>query len=172
MARIIYSHPKQTRYEYHIYTDLDFWDARRLLKDLASVRRNFGNSPSGDEFPTQVVGNGFSASVMKKIERRIKRAITSPPRHVVVRSMVYDGYFEFDPSEYYPQRWSTRQVLHFTYHRLPLQQGSLCNPYQTVKLSMADNLVRVERVQRKEKFDPIIKTAKQARAHLVVPSCF
>lgn len=172
MARIIYSHPKQTRYQYHIYTDLDFWDARRLLKDLTTVRRNFGHTPSGDEFPTQIVGNDLSAWAIKTIEKRIKKAVTSPPRHVVVRAMVYDGRFEFDRSKYYPQRWSAEQVLHFTYHRLPLQQGALCNPYHTVKLSMAGNLVCVERVRRTQKFDPIIKTPQQAMAHLAVPSCF
>lgn len=172
MARIIYSHPKQTRYGYHIYTDLDFWDARRLLRDLTVVKRNFGNSPSGDEFPTQVVGDDLPSSVIRKIEKRIKKAITSPPRHMVVRSMVYDGYFEFDYLKYYPRHWTVDRVLHFTHHRLPLQQGSLCNPYQTVRLSINDTLVRVERVQRKEKYDPIIKTLKQARAHIAVPSCF
>jgi hypothetical protein len=28
MARIIYCHLSQSKYDYHIYTDLDFWDSR------------------------------------------------------------------------------------------------------------------------------------------------
>lgn len=172
MARIIYAHPSQTKYAYHIYTDLDFWDARRLLKDLATVRRNFGNSPSGDQFPTQVVVGNAIPSVVRKIESRLRRAVISPPRHVVVRSMVYDGNFTFNPLDYYPQRWSRSRMVHFTYHRLPLQQGSLCNPYQTVKLSWRGDEILVQRVQRQEKYDPIIRNLKEAKAHAMVPSCF
>ncbi len=172
MARIIYCHPSQTKYGYHIYTDLDFWDARRLLKDLAIVRRNFGKSPSGDEFPTQVVGMDLSPSAVKNIEKRLKKAIISPPRHVVVRSMVYSDAFEFVPLEYYPERWTKSRMMHFTYHRLPLQQGSLCNAYQTVKLSWVDDRIRVERVQRERKYDPVIRNLKEAKAHVIIPSCF
>ena len=172
MARIIYAHPSQTKYEYHVYTDLDFWDARRLLKDLATVRRNFGNSPSGDEFPTQVVIDKSIPPLVRKIEARLRKAIISPPRHVVVRSMVYDGNFRFNPFDYYPDRWSRSRMMHFTYNRLPLQQGSLCNPYQTVNLSWDGDEIVVQRVQRKEKYDPVIRNLKEAKAHAIVPSCF
>jgi len=172
MARIIYCHPSQTKYRYHIYTDLDFWDARRLLKDLATVRRNFGRSPSGDEFPTQVVSMNLSPSVVKKIEKRLKKAIISPPRHIVARSMVYSGAFEFVPLEYYPERWTKSRMMHFTRHRLPLQQGSLCNPYQTVKLTWVDDRICVERVQRERKYDPVIRNRKEAKANVIIPSCF
>ena len=58
MARIIYLHPRQSNYDYHIFTDLDFWDARRILKDLVTVKRIFGEWPPGDEFPTQIVAIG------------------------------------------------------------------------------------------------------------------
>lgn len=172
MARIIYCHPSQTKYEYHIYTDLDFWDARRLLKDLAMVRRNFGQTPNGDEFPTQIVGENLSPSTIGKIEGRLRKAITSPPRHVVVRSMVFDGEFEFEPSRYYPERWSRDRMIHFTHYRLPLQQGSLCNPYQTVKVTWKKDKIHVERVQRDQKYDPVIRNLKEAKAHVIIPSCF
>jgi hypothetical protein len=171
MARIIYSHPSQTKYSYHIYTDFDFWDARRLLKGLAEVRRNFGKTPNGDEFPTQVVGD-LSAAVVRVIERRLRKAIISPPRHVVVRSMVLNGVFEFDPLKYYPNHWTKGRMMHFTFHRLPLQQGSLCNPYQTVALNWNNERIRVERVQRERKYDPVIRTLKEAKAHVIIPSCF
>jgi hypothetical protein len=171
MARIIYSHPSQTKYSYHIYTDLDFWDARCLLKGLAAVRRNFGKAPIGDEFPTQVVGELRPADG-RTIERRLRKAIISPPRHVVVRSMVLNGFFEFDPFKYYPNHWSKSRMMHFTFHRLPLQQGSLCNPYQTVALTWNKERIRVQRVQREHKYDPVIRTLKEAKAHVIIPSCF
>ncbi|MDY0041278.1 MAG: hypothetical protein RBS57_13280 [Desulforhabdus sp.] len=172
MARIIYCHPSQTKYSYHIYTDLDFWDARHLLKDLATVKRNFGKSPSGDEFPTQVVGLNVSPSAVRQIEKRLKKAIISPPRHVVARAMVYSGAYEFVPLEYYPKRWSKSRMMFFTRHRLPLQQSSLSNPYQTVKLTWVDDRIRVERVQRERKYDPVIRNRKEAKAHVIIPSCF
>ncbi len=102
MAHIIHCHPTQTAYEYHIYTDLDFWDARKILKELAVVKRNFGQEPSGDEYPTQVVGNDLPRSVRAEIEKRLRKAIVSPPRHVIVRSILSERFFEFDPSVYYP----------------------------------------------------------------------
>lgn len=172
MARVIYRHPSQTKYDFHIYTDLDFWDARRLLRDLATVRRNFGKHPDGDEFPTQVVADRLDRSRIREVERRLTKAIVSPPRHVIVRSMIFDGSFEFDPTVYYPKHWSESRKIHFTYKRLPLQQAVLCNPYQRVQLSWVGDKIRLERVQREEKHDPVIRTTKEARRSLHVPSCF
>ena len=172
MARIIYCHPSQTTYGYHIFTDLDFWDARRILKDLVTVRRNFGKQVTGDELPTQIAADYLARSTIREIEKRLKKAVVSPPRHVIVRSMVFDGWFEFDPFKYYPDRWSRSRMLYFTYHRLPLNQGALSNPYQTVQLAWVDDRIRVTRVQREEKSDPVIRTHKEAREALQVPSCF
>lgn len=172
MARIIYCHPSQTRYAYHIFTNLDFWDARRILKDLVTVRRNFGKQITGDELPTQIAADYLSRSTIRKIEQRLKKAVPSPPRHVIVRSMVFHGWFEFDPFKYYPRRWSRSRMLHFTYHRLPLRQGALSNPYQKVDVVWVGDLIRVTRVQREEKYDPVIKTHREAREALQVPSCF
>jgi hypothetical protein len=172
MARIIYCHPRQSKYDYHIYTDLDFWDTRRLLKGLATVKRNFGKWPPGDGFPTQVVGMEIQRGVMKEIERRLAKALVSPPRHVIVQAMVMQGYFEFDPKDYYPTRWSASRMMHFTYRRLPLEQGALSNAYQTVRLCWANGNIRVERVQREKKYDPVIKNSKDARRYAIVPSCF
>jgi hypothetical protein len=172
MARIIFCHPSQTKYDYHIYTDLDFWDAVRLLRGLADVRRNFGTAPSGDEFPTQIVGTGLGRSKKKEIEKRLGRAIVSPPRHVIVDAMIRHGSYEFDPSPWYPAHWSKSRVLHFTYHRLPLQQSSLNTPHKTVRLSVVDGKIRVERVQRGEKYDPVVRSKREAMRRLMVPSCF
>ena len=172
MARIIYCHPSQSKYDYHIYTDLDFWDARRLLKDLATIKRNFGNWPPGDEFPTQVVGTGLLRRVIKEIEKRLAKALVSPPRHVIVQAMVMHGYFEFDPRRYFPERWSESRMMYFTYRRLPLDQGALSNAYQTVRLSWVSGRIHVERVQREKKHDPVIKDVKDARRYANVPSCF
>jgi len=172
MARIVYRHPARTGFSYHIFTDLDFWDAKRLLGDLAQVRRNFGQDPPGDEFPTQVVREDSSAAVRNEIEKRLKRAVVSPPRHVIVRSMLESGTFQFDPFAYYPARWSRKRMRHFTWHRLPLEQSSLTSVYQTVELDWEGDLLRVTRVQRKEKCDPVVTTKKQSMRRLMVPSCF
>jgi hypothetical protein len=174
MARIIYSHPSQTYYDYHIYTDLDFWDARRLLKDVSfcTVKRNFGTQPPGDEFPTQVVGKEVASFIIRKIEKRLRKAISSPPRHIIARSLVFDGSFEFDPLRYYPERWDRSRMIHFTYHRLALEQGVLSSPYQTVELSWVGNKMRIARVQREKKHDPVIRTLKEAKRHSIIPSCF
>jgi len=172
MARIVYRHPYRADGDYQIYTDLDFWDARRILKDLAVAKRNFGNAPSGDEYPTLVQAQGLSQSGKKRIEQRLKRAIVSPPRHVIVRSMLANKSFEFDPTKYYPGRWSKSRMLHFTYRRLPLQQPALTTAYQTVKLSWIEGKIRVERVQRKEKYDPVVRNKKAAKRRIRVPSCF
>jgi hypothetical protein len=172
MARIIYCHPSQSKYDYHIFTDLDFWDARRLLKDLVTVKRNFGEWPLGDEFPTQIVASDLSRKTIKAVERRLARAIVSPARHVIVRSMVFQGFFEFDPNRYYPARWSDQLKMHFTYRRLPLDQSALCNMYQTVRLDWVNGMIRIERVQRTEKYAPVIRTDKDAWRYSNKPSCF
>jgi hypothetical protein len=172
MARIIYCHPSQTPHGFHIFSDLDFWDARRLLKGLATVKRNFGQHVSGDTFPTQVTGDYLSGSTIRRIERRIKQAIVSPARHVIVRSMIFEGYYEFDPKDFYPEHWTRGLMMHFTYHRLPLNQGVLNNPYQEVRLTWVDDRIRVDRVQRSEKWDPVIRTPGEARKRLIAPACF
>ena len=172
MAAIIYCHPSMTKHDFHLYTDLDFWDARRLLKDLALVKRNFGHAPSGDEFPTQIVGTDLGRSVKKQIEKRLIRAIVSPPRHVIVRTILSEGTYEFDPRIYYPSRWSQSRMLYFTRHRLPLEQAALNSPYKTVRLSRVDGKIRVERIQRIEKYDPPISTRGDAMRRSRVPACF
>jgi len=172
MARFIHCHPSLTKYDFHLYTDLDFWDARRLLKDLALVKRNFGDAPSGDEFPAQIVGTDLSRSVKKEIEKRLSRAVVSPPRHVIVKAVVSKGSFEFNPFLYYPSRWSLSRMLHFTYHRLPLEQSTLNSPYNTVHLIWMGEKIRVERVRRTSKVDPPIRSKKEAIRRLKVPACF
>ncbi len=172
MARILYCHPSQTKHGFHIFTDLDFWDARRILGDLATVRRNFGAQPSGDEFPTQVIGENFGKATAREIEKRLAKAVVSPPRHVIVRSMVMDGYFEFDPLTYYPARWSRQLMMQFTLHRLPLEQSSLCNPHQVVEILWIQDRIRIHRIQRDEKQYRSIRTQEEAEQRLRVPSCF
>ena len=63
-------------------------------------------------------------------------------------------------------------MLYFTYHRLPLEQAALNTTYQTVSLGWVENKIRVERVQRKEKYDPVIRSKKEATRRLMVPACF
>jgi hypothetical protein len=172
MARIIYRHPSQTEGRYHIFTDLDFWDAKRILAELAQVRRNFGRNPSGDEFPTQIVCEDPTRGVRSSIENRLKRAIVSPPRHVIVQVMIDNGSFEFDPAKYYPPHWSRKRMRHFTWHRLPLEQSALSTPYHTSTLEWKGDLLRVERVRRTEKYDPVVKSKKESMRRLRVPSCF
>ncbi|MEJ5366653.1 MAG: hypothetical protein WHS86_16280 [Desulfosoma sp.] len=172
MARIVYCHPAKTKYAVHLYTDLDFWDARKILGDLALVKRNFGESPPGDEFPTQVVREEASARILFLIKRRLHKAVPSPPRHVVVRSLLMDGYFEFDPSAYFPARWSQSLVERFLSFRLPVEHGVLNSPYNTYRLEWRGGLIRVIPEKRTEKHDPVIHTRRQARKHLIVPTCF
>jgi hypothetical protein len=172
MARILYCHPSLTQYSFHIFTDLDFWDTRRLLSGLALVKRNFGENVPGDDYPTQVVGSGLSPQTIRAIEKRVKHAIASPPRHVIVRSMVMDGFYEFDPVRYFPARWTRTRMIHFTNHRLPHQQGVISNPYQIPRLTWVGERIRVDRIQRTEKHDPVIRTLRQAKHHFAVPTCF
>ncbi len=172
MAQIIYCHPSRTPYEYHVFTDLDFWDARRILEDLVVVKRHFGTDPSGDVFPTQVVGNNIGLSTRQIIEKRLKKAIISPPRHIIVESIISNGVFEFEPSDYYPSHWSPSRMLYFTSYRLPLGQSALNSPYKMVRLSMIKDKIRIERVRREEKHDPIIRDKKDAKRRLIAPVCF
>ncbi len=175
MAKILYGHPKKRGYRYHIFTDLDFWDARRILRDFfptVSVRRNFGDDPSGDDFPTQVVSEDLAKELIGRIEYRLRKAIPSPPRHVVVRGMVFEGVFSFDPSRYYPSRWSREQIEHFTWHRLPLEQSALCNPYHTVRLEWRGSLLVVVRQRREEKYDPKITNLREDHRNRFIPSAF
>jgi hypothetical protein len=172
MARIVHCHPSQTEYDYHIYTDLDFWDARKILSDLAVVRRNFGEQPPGDEFPTQVVGTGLSRPTRARIEKRLGRAIPSPPRHVLVRSVLMNEFYEFDPTLFYPARWTPSRMLHFTIRRLPLEQSGLSSPFRTVRLQWVEGKIRIERVPRDVKYDPPITSRKEALRRRNVPSCF
>lgn len=172
MARILYCHPSLTKHAYHIFTDLDFWDARKLVRGLATVKRNFASKVPGDDYPTQLVGDTLSPPVIRTIEKRIRHAIASPARHVIVRSMIMEGYFEFDPLRFYPKRWSRSRMIHFTNHRLPHAQGVVSNPYQAARLTWVDDRIRVDRIQREGKYDPVIRTAREARRSFAVPTCF
>jgi hypothetical protein len=172
MARIIHCHPGRTTYKYHIFTDLDFWDARRILDNLAVVKRNFGKEPAGDEFPTQIVAEDLTRSTRARVEHRLKKALVSPPRHVIVDGLLRDGYFEFDPLRYYPGRWARERMFHFTIHRLPLDNAVLNSPYRTVEVTWRNGKIRVERVKRKEKYDPVISSRKESLRRLKVPGCF
>ena len=172
MARMVHCHPGRTTYPFHVFTDLDFWDARRIFKDLAAVRRNFGKEPPGDEFPTQLVSEDSSRSTRAKIEKRLKRALVSPPRHVIVDAIVKDGFFEFDPRRYYPGHWSREKMFRFTIHRLPLDNAALNSPYRTVHVTWRREKIRVERVKREEKYDPVIRTKEEALKRIKIPGCF
>ncbi len=172
MARIIFCHPSRTKYAYHIFTDLDFWDARKILMDLALVKRNFGAEPSGDEFPTQVVGTDIDRTVAATIKKRLDKAIVSPPRHVIVRSLVFDEVFEFDPGKYYPEKWSRDRMMQFTMRRLPVEQSVVSNAHQEPMLSWVGDRIRIERVQRSQRVDDVVRTVRESRRAFEVPSCF
>jgi len=88
MAQIIYKQPSRDKHAFHVFTNLDFWDARKVLRGLAVVRRNFGEDPPGWRYPTQVVAEGAGRTSVRAIERRLHRAVPSPPRHVVVEEML------------------------------------------------------------------------------------
>ena len=172
MAKIIYAHPGRSEYDFHIYTDLDFWDSRRILMDLALVKRNYGDDPKGDDFPTQVVGKDLSRTAKQKITYRLERAIASPPRHLIVRAILNDGFFEFDPSRYYPDRWPLARIFFFTFNRLPLDQSSLNSPYKMPRVTYGDGKIRVFSVKRDEKYDPVIDDGKASRRRRFIPACF
>ena len=144
MARIVYNLASRGEGRYHIYTDLDFWDARAILKHLAKVKRNFGDSPPGDRYPTQVVVEDLSPRVKGEIEKRIRRSIPSPPRHLIVQSIIYSGKFEFDRRAYYPDRWSPTKALFFTRKRLPMNQPVISSTYKWVELSIRGNIITIQ----------------------------
>lgn len=172
MARIIHCHPGRSTYGYHLFTDLDFWDARRIIGDLAVVKRNFGDKPPGDEFPTQVVAEELTRSARAKIENRLRKALVSPPRHVIVDALLQNGAFEFDPLDYFPNRWTREKMFRFAVHRLPLDNAALNSPYRTVRITWTNGKIRVERIKREEKYDPVIRSKKEALRRMKVPGCF
>jgi len=175
MAKILYAHPRKRGYKFHLYTDLDFWDTRKVLKDLLdviSVRRNFGKDPDGDIFPTQIVSEEITNAQKKIVEYRLRKAIPAPPRHVVVRSILFNGCFEFNPYDYYPSHWSRKLVEHFTWHRLPKEQAILCAPYHTVRLVWKGDKLVIERIHREKKHDPVIRTLSDAKKDRIIPLGF
>ena len=171
MARIIYDLASKGKGLYHIYTDLDFWDARSVLKGLAKVKRNFGNSPPGDKYPTQVVVEDMGQRVKREIEKRLKRAIPSPPRHLIVQSVIFSGRFEFDRRQYYPDRWSAARVIFFTRKRLPMNQPVINSPYKWVELSIKDNVVTIQQHQGVRPEEKKTKK-KDGKRETYGPSCF
>ncbi|MFP3871112.1 MAG: hypothetical protein ACLFVT_09575 [Syntrophobacteria bacterium] len=147
MARIVHDLGSRAKRRYLLYTDLDFWDARRILKGLGRVKRNFGSSPPGDRFPTQVVVEDADSEVKRTIEKRLSRAIASPPRHLIVQSIIYWGRFEFDRRTYCPDRWSAARVLFFVRKRLPLHQPVIRSRYKWVEISLRGNTVAIQQHQ-------------------------
>jgi len=173
MAKIIRAHPQlKAGYEYHVFTNLDFWDARRVLLGLATVQRNFGHEPRGDLFPTQVVMRTNHPAVARVIETRLQKAVPSPPRHVVVESVLTQGFYEFDPFQYYPSRWPRARMIHFSSCRLPIHFPPLATPHRKMTLGWKGDLIRIERVQRGEKFDPVITSYKEEMRRRFAPLCF
>ena len=171
MARIIYDLASRGKGFYHIYTDLDFWDARGVLKGLAKVKRNFGTSPPGDQYPTQVVVEDLSSRVKREIEKRLKRAIPSPPRHLIVQSIILTEKFEFDRRKYYPDRWSSAKVVFFTQKRLPTNQPVINSRYKWVELSINGNTVTIQ--QRKGVRPDAPEAAGKKGKHAAFgPACF
>jgi len=171
MARIIYDLASRGKGFYHIYTDLDFWDARGVLKGLAKVKRNFGTSPPGDQYPTQVVVENLSSKVRGEIEKRLKRAIPSPPRHLIVQSIIFSGKYEFDRRKYYPDRWPPERVVFFTRKRLPMNQPVINSPYKWVELSIRGNTLTIQ--QRKGVRPETAETAgKKDHTATFGPACF
>ena len=96
----------------------------------------------------------------------------SPPRHVIVDGLLKEGFFEFDPLQYYPRHWSKEKMFHFTIHRLPLDNAVLNSPYRTVRIAWTDGKIRVERIRRDTKYDPVIRNRKEALRRIKVPGCF
>ena len=173
MAKILRAYPGlKEKYEYHVFTNLDFWDARRILAGLATVQRNFGYDPPGDLFPTQVVVRTIHTPILQAIEKRLKKAVPSPPRHVVVETVLRQGYYEFDPLKYYPSRWSRTRMIHFSGFRLPIHFPPLATPHREMRLKWLGNRIRADRVLRSEKVDPVIASRKEAMRRRHSPSCF
>jgi hypothetical protein len=63
-------------------------------------------------------------------------------------------------------------MFNFTYRRLPLNSAILNSPYRTVRVSWNNDKVRIERIPREKKYDPVIETKQQALRRRNVPSCF
>jgi hypothetical protein len=104
-------------------------------------------APPGDQFPTQVVVEDLGPEVRREIEKRLTRAIASPPRHLIVQSIVFAGKFEFDRRKYYPDHWSPARVIAFTRKRLPMNQPVISSPYKWVDLSIHGNTVTITQHQ-------------------------
>ncbi|SFM40931.1 hypothetical protein [Thermodesulforhabdus norvegica] len=175
MARIIYAHPSRRGYPLHVFTDLDFWDARKIFRDklgLLSVRRNFGKDPDGDIYPTQIVSDERSQRLKNLVEKRLRKAVVAPPRHVVVREMIMNGSFRFRPYDYFPDRWSKSLIERVMRFRLPLEQSALSTPYYTVELVWEGDELVVRRIHREKKHDPVIRTPEEARKYRIIPSGF
>ncbi|MBP1742119.1 MAG: hypothetical protein H6Q48_4412 [Deltaproteobacteria bacterium] len=62
--------------------------------------------------------------------------------------------------------------MYFTYNRLPLDQPSLNSVFKTIRLSWVDKKIRVEQIQRTDKYDPVIASKKEALRRQRVPGCF
>jgi hypothetical protein len=172
MARILHCHPGLRKADYHIYTDLDFWDSRRILKDLCVVKRNFSDQPPGNTFPTQITADNINKKSIMTIEKRLGKAISSPPRHVVVEKILAHGFYEFEPGKYYPSHWPDSRIIHFTHCRLPMHQPPLETPFLEIHLTWDGKIMRLERTRRKKKHDPVIKDPKEAMRRRFAPSCF
>jgi hypothetical protein len=63
-------------------------------------------------------------------------------------------------------------MFNFTYRRLPLNSAILTSPYRTVQVSWKEDKIRIERVPREKKYDPVIETKQQSLRRRNVPSCF
>jgi len=147
MARIIHDLKAWGEGRYRLYTDLDFWDARKILRMLAAVRRNFGESPPGDQYPTQLMVDAPSPQLRREIEKRLLRAIPSPPRHLIVQAITLSGKFSFPWRRYYPARWSPSRALFFTRKRLPLNQPVIRSRYKWVELTIVGETIVIEQRQ-------------------------
>jgi hypothetical protein len=118
-----------------------------------------------------VVVEDMSQKVKAEIEKRLKCAIPSPPRHLIVQAIIFSGKFEFDWRQYYPERWSTDRVLFFTRKRLPMNQPVINSAYKWVQLSISDNIVTIQQHQgaRPEETQKSGKTQKEKPFG---PTCF
>jgi hypothetical protein len=111
----------------------------------------------------------FSQGVRAEIEKRLKRAVASPPRHLIVQSIIFSGKFEFDRRKYYPDRWSAARVLFFTRKRLPVNQPVINSRYKWVDLSIENNTVTI--VQR-QGVPPEGTEISEKKSSTYGPACF
>jgi hypothetical protein len=63
-------------------------------------------------------------------------------------------------------------MFNFTYRRLPLNSAILNSPYRTVRVFWQNERIRIERIQRAKKYDPVVETKQQSLRRRNVPSCF